>query len=171
MHFKRRGRLGLRDKLAANNVADRYYAAMAGVEPQGQSPIPPKRERAKPDPANTEGPVLAAVGDLLAAHPLVLLAVRQNSGAMAYEKEGRSIPVWFYKLVRNREITLTDYWGFLRDGRPFAIECKRPGWKRPSDDRERKQEAFIHMIESIGGVGAFVRNADEALRCFVERSA
>ena len=34
-----------REELLANNAADRYYAAMAGVEPQAQNVVAPKRER------------------------------------------------------------------------------------------------------------------------------
>ena len=158
-----RFRKSLRDQLSENNAADRFYASMAGVAPRAQNVIAPKRERAASDPANTEAPVLAAVGELLAAHPKVLLAVRQNSGGAVYEKDGRSIPIWFYKLVRRpSEITFTDYWGFLRDGRPWALECKRPSWKEPRTDREKRQQAFIHMIEAIGGIGGFVRSVDEA---------
>lgn len=160
-------RPSLRDTLATNNATDRFYASMAGVAPKGQAAIAPKRERAAPDPADTEAPVLAAVGEFLAAHPQVLLAVRQNSGAAVYDSGGRSIPIWFYKLVRKPEdITFTDYWGFLRDGRPFAIECKRPSWKKVSTPREEKQRAFIQLIEAIGGVAGFVRSVDEAQRCF-----
>jgi hypothetical protein len=126
----------------------------------------PKRERAAPNPADSEGPVLDAVGELLASHPQVLFAVRQNSGAMHSEgRDGRVHAYWFYKLIRRpgaSELTLTDFWGYLRDGRAFAIECKRPSWKAPREKRELNQQAFIRMIESLGGIGGFVRSADEA---------
>jgi hypothetical protein len=127
----------------------------------------PRAPRAPAKPGDDlEGIVISAVGDLLRAHPRVLLAVRQNSGALPYDKDGRPVPIWFYKLVRRpeEEITITDYWGFLRDARPFAIECKRQSWKWPASpsDRELKQRAFIHMIEALGGVGGFVCSVDQA---------
>src|SRR5262245_31173270 len=95
----------------------------------------PKRSYTPPDPADSEAPVLAAVGELLAAHPAVSFAARQNTGAMHVQgRDGHAYPVWFYKLVRRpgaSDIAITDYWGFLKDGRAFAIECKRPSWKSP----------------------------------------
>lgn len=125
-----------------------------------------KRSRASPDQADSEAPVLAAVAELLAAHPLVLFAVRQNSGGMHWQdKGGHYRPILFYKILRRpgaSAITFTDYWGFLKDARPFAIECKRPSWKAPHQQHELNQQAFIHLIESIGGIGGFVRSADEA---------
>lgn len=163
---RRSARPSLRDTLTANNAADNFYASMAGVAPRGQAAVAPKRERAAPDPNDSEAPVKNAVSELLAQHPQVLFAVRQNSGSLAYQgANGRAIPVWFYKLVRAPEhVTVTDFWGFLRDGKPYALECKRPSWKWPKtpSDREVKQRAFIQMIEAIGGVGGFVRSADEA---------
>lgn len=42
-----RGRPSRREQLEANNRADAYYAAMAGMEPQAQNVIAPKRERVR----------------------------------------------------------------------------------------------------------------------------
>ncbi|MGH9697936.1 MAG: hypothetical protein ACRD52_00585 [Candidatus Acidiferrales bacterium] len=154
----------MREKLERNNAADRYYAAMAGVAPRAQSIIPPKRIRKPSDPSVVlEKHVLNAVSELLAAHPLVLFAIRQNSGAMSYERDGREIPVFFYKILRSPEaLTVVDFTGLLRDGRAFALEAKRESWRGPSTEREHKQAAYLRMIECIGGVAGFVRSADEA---------
>jgi hypothetical protein len=70
--------------------------------------------------------------------------------------------VWFYRVVTRQPVTITDFWGILRDGRVFAIECKRPGWKAPHGDREMRQALFISLIQNCGGLGGFARNADEA---------
>lgn len=119
--------------------------------------------------SDLEGPVVAAVSALLATHPRVLLAVRQNSGSLPYDSNGRAVPVHFYKLLRvPEELTIVDHWGFLRDGKPYAFECKRPSWRglSPTDKREQKQAAFLRLIECIGGVSRFVtdvRQVDEAL--------
>ncbi len=160
-----RVRKSLRDQLLASHQSSSFYAAMAGKPPPLAPALKPKRTRAAPSPEDSEGPVLAAVGDLLEVHPQVLLAVRQNSGSMPYERDGKLIPVWFYKILREpEELTLTDYWGFLSSGRAFAIECKRPSWKRVSTEREERQLAFIRMVQKTGGCGGFVRSADDALQ-------
>lgn len=151
---------------------------MAGKPPMANASIaalPPKRDRVKRPvdgrpAAPLEKEVLAAVGELLNQHPAVLLAVRQNSGSLVYENGAHAlVPVWFYKLVKKPgDITITDYWGFLRSGKPFAFECKRQDWKRDeSSKRERAQAAFLEMIECIGGISRFVtdaRQVEEALR-------
>ena len=123
----------------------------------------PRTEPRISDPALTEAPVIQAVAQLLARHPKVLFAVRQNGGAFTYEKaDGRSAPVWFYKIITTQDCTISDFWGILRDGRLFAIEAKRPSWKKPSNEREYRQWAFVKMVQNLGGVGGFVRSADEA---------
>lgn len=129
--------------------------------------IKPSAPRAKP--RDLEGPVVAAVSDLLSVHPKVLFAVRQNSGAASYEsKSGTYAPLWFYRIVRkpqrpdNLGITVPDFWGILTDGRFMAMEAKRPDWKTPCDERERKQAHFLQMVRDKGGLSGFVRSADEA---------
>lgn len=160
-------RPSLRETLEANNKADAFLAAMAGVQPRGQAFVPEKRKYTKPSPDDSEAPVVAAVAEYLAVHPKVLFAVRQNSGALAYDKGGRSVPIWFYRAVRVPEsMTIVDFWGFLRTGRPFAFEVKRPSWTGDvrREGREMKQRAFMNMIECIGGVGGFVRSVDDVER-------
>lgn len=123
----------------------------------------PKTRGPRIDHEDLEKHVISAVGELLSLHPKVLLAVRQNTGSLPYDREGKPVPIWFYKLLRTpEEMTVTDFWGLLRDGRPLALEAKRPSWKWSGDDRELKQRAFIQMVEAIGGVGGFVRSAEEA---------
>lgn len=126
----------------------------------------PKRERMSPNPENAEAGVMQDVADLLRLHPQVLFAVRQNAGAMAYEdKAGHFRPIWFYQWVRQpRKMRITDFWGYTRDGKPFAIEAKRRDWKTPNGQREEEQEAFLDFIRSLGGRSGFARNVDEAKR-------
>lgn len=118
--------------------------------------IPAKRKYTKRDVAETEAPVLDAVGDVLWKHPLVLLAIRQNSGMAGY--------VQFFKIIRQPEgveLKLPDYWGFLTDSRPFAVECKKPQWKGVSTEREESQAAFLGLIRSAGGIALFATSAEE----------
>lgn len=37
-----------------------------------------------------------------------------------------------------------------------AVEVKHPGWKRPENDRDRAQEAFLVTVCQLGGLGMFV---------------
>ena len=138
-------------------------AAIAGME-AGQ--LAPVRPRAKP--RQLEAPVVAAIAELLAVHPKVLFAVRQNSGMASYEaKSGKYAPVFFYRILTKQPMTIPDFWGVLRDGRMLAIEVKAPGFVEPRTDTERRQAAFLAMVRNCGGVGLFATSADqvaEALR-------
>lgn len=163
LNDQRRSSVAAQRFLALSAPPEKRESAMKQVEEQAAS-IPAKREpRAATDPNDSEGPVQNAVNDLLAVHPKVLFAVRQNSGGAQYQNAaGKFVPVQFYKMVRKpSEMTIVDNWGFLVDGRPFAFECKRPSWDHPRTDREMRQWAYINMIVKLGGVGSFVRSADE----------
>lgn len=145
-----------------------FIETMAGKEiPELHGNLPPlpvkRAPRTQQSKDEGEAPVLAAVGELLAAHPKVLFAVRQNSGSLPFQNaQGRTYPIWFYKLLRKPEaMTITDYYGFLADKRPFAFECKRPSWQTPRTDHEIRQWNFINMIVRMGGIGSFVRSVDE----------
>lgn len=146
-------------------AAQRFYAgmapdekkdsAMAYVESQAAA-IAPKRKYTKHAIEETEAPVLDAVGDLLWKHPRVLLAIRQNSGSAGY--------VQFFRIIRQPEgvkLKMPDYWGFLTSGKPFAVECKKPSWESPVNEREESQAAFLGMIRGIGGVGIFATSAEQ----------
>ena len=141
-----------------NALTADFYAA---AHDKPRVDIPTVKARAKP--RQLEGPVVAAVAELLAVHPKVLFAVRQNSGAASYEaKSGKWAPVWFYRVVTGQPVTLPDFWGIMRDGRMLALEAKRPGWRSPRDDRERRQWAFLQIVANCGGIAGFVTSAEEA---------
>ncbi len=127
--------------------------------------IEPVRARAAPSkPEELEAGVINAITDLLQAHPLVHSAVRMNSGAASYEAStGRYAPIWFHKIIKSPEkMRMPDFIGWLKSGRTYAIEAKRPSWSRPRDDREREQAIFLEAIRGIGGTAGFARSADEA---------
>ena len=111
-----------------------------------------------------EADVIRAVGQLLAVHPMVLYALRMNSGAASYEaKTGKFAPVWFHIWVRAPEkCRMADFYGATKDSRIIALECKRENWTHPTDLREREQAAFLALVRGVGGIGGFVRTADEA---------
>ena len=68
-----------------------------------------------------------------------------------------------YRIVRAPEdMTITDFWGLLKDGRMFALEAKRPSWKGLHTPREVRQAKFINLVLAAGGIGGFVRSSIEA---------
>ena len=156
--------------VAEHEKAIRWMCQMGG------KPIPPEFAEKSAAPAATAKPrkpptptdkndleaaVQREVFSVLAKHPAVLFAIRQNSG-MAMSGDS---PVFFYRWARRNglDMTLTDFWGVLRDGRMFALECKRRDWKRVSGAREIQQQAFIDVVKSAGGVGGFVTCAEDVL--------
>lgn len=147
-------------------------AYLASMAPGGEMPadLAASLERSLPDaprkraaPVQREAPVVAAISELLAVHPKILFAVRQNTGMASYEAaSGRYAPVQFYrKLTHGKELTISDFWGILKDGRMFACEAKRPGWVEPKTDTERAQANFLTLVRNAGGVSLFATSADE----------
>ena len=116
-----------------------------------------------------EADVIRAVSQLLATHPKVLIAIRMNSGmASSQTSNGRMQPIWFHKFLRSPcAMKMPDFIGMMTDGRPLALEAKRGNWKQPSDERERKQAAYLYCIRNIGGIGEFVTSADQAANFLV----
>jgi hypothetical protein len=154
-------RKSLRDTLAENNAADRYYAAMHGKEPMVQSQIAPKRVyKKRTEDEDTEAAVMREVTQIVAGHRNVIWALRANSG-MIYNEGGA--PVWFYRWIKNNDdMTLTDIWGLARFGL-FALEAKHRQWHYTGTPREKAQDAFIQAIRAAGGRGGFVTCAEQAI--------
>ena len=163
MKFKK----SLKQTIAENNRGHALWGAMSGkpVPEEFQNKPEPAKAPRKPatasEPHELEASVQREVFSVLAKHPSVLFAVRQNSGAAM----SGNVPIWFYRWARRNgvEMTLTDFWGMLIDGRMFAIECKKRSWKKVSGTREMQQLAFIDVVKSAGGVGGFVTCAEDAI--------
>lgn len=160
----------LKQTVAEHEKAIRWMCQMGGkpIPPEfAEKPVEPVKPKAarKPPVATAKNDLEAAVQrevfSVLAKHPAVLFAVRQNSGAAM----SGNAPVFFYRWARRNgvEMVVTDFWGLLRDGRMLAIEVKRRDWKRVSGAREIQQQAFIDVVKSAGGVGGFVTCAKDAL--------
>ena len=156
----------------ATEKALRYQCAMAGkpfpedMKAPDRKPVKVRAAPVKREVDTSEGSVMTDIAEVYKTHPNILFAVRQNSGAA---KIGDT-PVWFWKWLRRNgvEMTLTDTWGMLVNGRMFAIEAKERGWKSVGAGdsakavRERRQLAFINVVKSGGGVGGFVTSAEQA---------
>lgn len=154
----------LRETLEATEKAMRFHAAMSG-KPFVEEFAAPARRAAptkRTDDNDTEAAVIREITAVIAHHPRVLFAIRQNSGAAV---SANGAPIWFYRIIKlpnETPITVTDYFGVLTDGRPFCIEAKRRAWTKPSDERERKQLAFIEAVRSVGGVAGFATSGEQA---------
>jgi len=162
----------LQDTMEANAKAMRGLCVLGGkqmppeLEAPDRKPVKVRAAPVKREVDTSEGSVMTDIAEVYKTHPNILFAVRQNSGAA---KIGDT-PIWFWKWLRRNgvEMTLTDTWGMLVNGRMFAIEAKERGWKSVGAGdsakavRERRQLAFINVVKSGGGVGGFVTSAEQA---------
>ena len=114
------------------------------------------------DANELEAAVMREVASVVAKHPKVLYAVRQNSGG-AQDQYG--VPIFFYRFLRlnGHDMTLTDVWGVTTTGKLFAIEAKRRNWTRVSGTREERQRKCIEVVKSVGGIGGFVTSGEQAM--------
>ena len=130
-----------RERKEDANRGDRYYAALAGVEPKAQSVIPPKRRRA---PAGASGKplernILRRIITALRRHPLVARVVRNQSGMF---REGERIITVGY--VGKPDLSI-----YLTNGKWGELEVKRPGGK----PNERQQYQLDRTIADGGFAG------------------
>ena len=154
----------LREMLLENRKAEESWANAFGTTLRDDlDEIAGKRTNSKRmADDDREESVMREVAALLAIHPKVLFAIRQNSG-MSQNASGT--PIWFYRWVRSRtKMRVTDFWGLLTDGRMFALEAKNRLWKAPSGEREFEQQEFLTAIREAGGVAGFVTSAEQAQR-------
>ena len=154
----------LRETLLENQKAESAWANAYGKPLRDDlEPVAEKRTNTKRmADDDREESVMREVAALLAIHPKVLFAVRQNSGM---SENASGTPIWFYRWVRSRtKMRVTDFWGMLTDGRMFACEAKNRLWKAPSGEREMEQQAFLDTVAKAGGVSGFVTSAEQAQR-------
>lgn len=166
-------------KKSLQDQMEAYAGAMRGLCALGGKPMPPELEapvrvvkpaRAAPtksDPKTLEASVMLELADIYASHPNILFAVRQTSGGTKIGNH--HVKFWRWMRRNGVEMTITDTWGMLQDGRMFAIEAKRPGWKGVGTGdseqavKERRQQNFINVVKVGGGVGGFVTSGEQAL--------
>lgn len=174
--------LSHRAKVEAAKRGNDMYADLAGKPRMDYGDLLPERkartQRAEAAGRPLEADVIRAVEALLAVHPRVLWALRMNSGAASYEAaSGKFAPVYFHRWVRGAGYRMADFMGAFGSRRPdngsyilagmLAIECKRPDWTKPTDQREREQDNFLQIVRNHGGIALFATSAEqvaEALR-------
>lgn len=169
-----------RETLNANDRAQQAWANAHGVpvDQRYLNNLPDAKPR-KPSerPEDLEAAVAQEIEKMLAGHPLVAFAVRQNSGRAEYGEGAteRTVRYWRWaKKPRQTEqgiITIVDYWGLLNDGRMWAVEAKHRLWKMtPSDYHAEMQARFLAAVRRSGGLAGFATSADEA-RKIIEGAA
>ena len=162
----------LRETLRENQKGLDAWAAMYGKPQTVHILVKPKREIVNHSAKHElEASVIADISKLLAHHPRVLFACRSNSGA-AYMtgRDGKEMPVTFNRIIKSPvQMRMPDFWG-LYHGKfgvlPFAIECKRRNWTKPTDQREHEQAAFLQMVRDACGVGIFATCAEDVIKEF-----
>lgn len=123
---------------AHNALADAPRSPLTelATKPRKSTPGNPKTVK---KPVASESAILKACLSLLATHPKVAFAYRQNTGAMQ-NPAGQFVKFGF----RGQ----SDIVGMLRAGRFFACEVKKPG-KFPTAE----QHAFLAAVNEGGGLG------------------
>ena len=177
----RRGRKTLREHMLGSLTAQRAmldpsdprYAENKARLERYEALVPPApKARALRRPVDgkpvvpLERDVIASITDLLNVHPRVLFAIRINSGSSAYTNAaGKEIPLWFWKWAKRPQhpdkMRIVDFLGATVDCKILAIEAKREGWTKPTDERERGQAAFLSIVRDAGGIGIFATNAQQ----------
>jgi len=159
----------LRETLRENQRGLDYYAKMYGKPQTVHIPVKPKREIVNHSAKHElEASVIADISNLLAHHPKVLFARRNNSGAASMPgRDGKDMPVYFTRIIKSPvKMRIPDIDGYFIDGRKFAIECKRRNWTKPTDQREHEQAAFLQMVRDAGGIGIFATCAEDVVNAF-----
>jgi hypothetical protein len=151
----------VRELQERSESAQSFYALMSGMPRPEFHPLAPKKTRAK---AGSDGRILESdvqkqIIDYLRQHPKVCVVERANSG-VAYNANGA--PVRFNTVyatgVRKVDLDIQ-----LKSGIRLVVECKRPGWTKPTNTREEEQAAYIELIKSGGGRGCFATCIDDVI--------
>ena len=64
----------------------------------------------------------------------------------------------------NKHWKSADLIGIGPGGRFMAVECKRPGWRGPSTEREHAQANMLTQVKTLGGVGFFATSVEDFVR-------
>lgn len=87
---------------------------------------------------------------------------RNNSGAYQ-DDTGRVIRYGVANDSKqlNAVFKSSDLLGIGPNGRFVAVEVKKPGWTKPSNDRERAQANFLGVVNKMGGIGMFATSVEQ----------
>lgn len=156
-----RGRLSHRDHLLQVNGADAFYAAMAGVPPQAQNVVPPKRDRVRrPVDGKPEAPLEKDIQRTI----LEALALRRDVVFVGRFNRGQAVATNGYGDTRytpfNTVPGFPDIHGMLLGGKAFYIEVKRPhpNYVKPSTE----QQHFLDTARNGGAKAGVATSLEEA---------
>jgi len=145
----------LRDVLAANNAADRFYAAMNGKEPVAQTPIPLKRRYTQNEQRVSEADVLQTIREFSSTRDDIVLwrnvsgSAMTNAGPIRFGvgPNGASDFIGYRQVVISPDMVGSVISQFI------AVEAKAPDAPGVDDAQFR----FINRINASGGVAIVVR--------------
>ena len=173
---RRVNRVSYRDQLAANQKALDMYAAFSGKE-RVIVDMPPEPKKRVPTvynslsgavikaPVPLEKDVQRSIIEGLRWHPLIGLVERVNSGsAVENNSDGSRRYIEFHRVypVHGVKLAAVDVHCTLKpSGKRFVVEVKRPGWKKPTSDRELAQAAYIAQVIACGGHGMFATSWEQ----------
>lgn len=159
-----RGRRSRRNTILANNAVDRFYAAAAGIEPQFQLPVPPKRRIRRPVDGKPAVPLESAVNDSIYNAYKKRTDVtlwRNNRGIAVYGSQQVTYgvgPKGASDWIGYRKVVITDEHLGLTIAQFVALEAKRPG-ELPDDN----QQKFIDRVNADGGRAGWATSVEETL--------
>jgi len=141
-------------------------ALAASVKPK----IPRIRRERDSTAPRLESDVQRDIIKFLLQHPAVAMVERINSGAV-YGAENQFIK--FHHLMlphhdgKRPPMRVVDLSVTLRNAKRMVIECKREGWSKPSDEREREQQNYLRYIAHYGGIGIFATSVEDVSTALV----
>lgn len=110
-------------------------------------------------PEPLESDIMAGTKTVLGMHRAVAWFARMNSGAGRLAHPDGKGGWRIGQFMRFAFPGCTDWVGQMVDGRFLAVECKKP-----SEDPDPDQEAFLQQVHRHGGVAIVVRRVDELWR-------
>ncbi len=163
-----RGRIPIRETLAANEKALNALMRMAGKGPvpiHKSVALKAKRVmKARIADGTYESDIQADIIDMLRTHPKVRLVERHNSGTQVeVGADGQKRFTKFNHIFKVNGVRMrkSDIDCTLTNGKRFVVEVKRPPWSEPTDQREREQENYINHVKAATGYGMFATSVAE----------
>lgn len=127
-----------------------------------------------PEPAGTSTSEAATQARLRVEAPTVGAMLLRNNNGAAKDETGRMLRYGLgndskkindvFKssdLIGITPVTVQAHHVGKTVGIFTAVEVKHPGWKRPENDRDRAQEAFLVNVCQLGGLGMFVTHESQ----------
>lgn len=169
----KRGRVSLTDTVNANADSMKMYSLFAPkpVSEEGKRLAErmeviekkPRRDT-RGDGVPYESAVQAEIIEYLQSRNDIGALVRVNSGTMQIDDRFVRFNLCFGKQDGLYMVKLDLEFIYIPTGQHCEVEVKRSTWRRPTDERERKQEARINHIRLCNGIAFFATSVDDVKR-------